>query len=750
MRRQLEDKLAKAPTPGLREKYRDGLRVLDEAYAVLNQLEDNSALPISQRNTSTEPRSVPGPILSSPSPSPLPAKKSNTRKETIMVAVIAVVLLTAGGWWVMKVRDENAVRQRAEEASRASQAAATKAEQTRQERLQAVTRSKLAELKINADAVEQDVRGVERKLAELRSDANNLANQTKGTKSIELLELQDKVSSHEEYLNWISPFLARHPSKVARVQAEEMINAHQIDEAARIANQAAEEFSKLEQEIATSRRQILATTGEVRIGSKPEGLAYRLTDRYGRKRSGKTPELLRDIPAGKVEVSISCPGFPDKSTLVTLGRSEKAEPTLEFIPAKVIFTSSVPNTHARLKEKEPEYTAPATFELPPGQHDIYYWVPSDKPGDSQDHPASLYENGAYILDLHEGEQLDFSLAPRLLGQVHLVSEPEGADIRAFSGGNKIGQAVPAFSQGYPEGNFVCTLELPGYFTQEVGVPVTWGKEVSRKVVLSRDDGTKVLGLGIILAADDTAEQAMRILARLAKAQAAGKIGAEALERLRPQINTHDGKVYVLDIQSGGPAENTGLQVGMVIDGYLEMDFAHPPTEKDQGRVPVIPLNGQKGLRELIALIRRGPLGREVILSHQAGISPITRQLLPKPPSGPLQLNEADSPPVCVNYVAANILSNYVKAVQSDQKDLAAGLLIAFRKVGQANQLAPAKVDLTVTEAGEPIDIVIVQLPEESLRQAVLDAVKQWKFTAGRKDGQPAAVRVQMAVNFTGR
>ena len=750
LRRQLEDKLAKAPTPGLRDKYRSNLKLLEEAYALLNQQGDHSDLPSVQRGTAPAIRPSPNPTATPSLSNTTPAKKSASLREPIIVAVVALALLSAGGWWVVKIREDSTNRQRSEDAARAGQAAAAKAEQARMDHLQATTRTKLAELKVNAEAVDQEVRAVERKLSELRSDANTVANQTKGNESIELLELKAKLSAHEEFLNWIVPFLARHSSKIFRLQAEEMLNAHQIDDAARITSQAVEEFAKLEQEIATSRRQILATTGEVRVTSKPEGLTYRLIDRYGRKRSGKTPEMLRDIPAGKVEVSVSCPGFPDKSTVVTLGRSEKAEPNLEFIPAKVIFTSSVANTHARLKDKEQEYTAPATFELPPGQHDVYYWVPSDKPGDSQDISTTLYEKGAYILDLHEGEQLDFSLAPRLLGQVHLVSEPEGADIRAFTGGNIIGRAIPAFSQGFPEGNFVCALELPGYFTEEVSVPVTWGKEVNRKVVLSRDDGTKVLSLGIVLAANDTAEQAKSIFAQLSKAQAAGKIGAEALERLKPQINAHDGKVYVVYIRPGGPAENSGLQVGMVIDGYCEMDFAHPPPEKARGVVPVIPLSGVKGLRDLVTLIRRGPLGREVILSHGANISPITRQLLPKPPSGPLQLNEADSPPVCVKYVAANILSQYVKAVQGDQKDLAANLLIAFRKAGQANQLAPAKVDLTVTETGEAIDIVIVQLPEESLRQAVLDAVKQWKFTAGRKDGQPAAVRIQMAVNFSSR
>ena len=49
LRRKLEDKIAKAPTPGLQVKYRTSLAQITEAFETLTLAADSSSLPVLQR-----------------------------------------------------------------------------------------------------------------------------------------------------------------------------------------------------------------------------------------------------------------------------------------------------------------------------------------------------------------------------------------------------------------------------------------------------------------------------------------------------------------------------------------------------------------------------------------------------------------------------------------------------------------------------------------------------------------------------
>src|SRR6478735_3050413 len=154
LRTRLEDKVAKAPTPGLKAKYRESLEEITIAFEALTLAADASALPMlnKQSAVSRQPSAppvggVPPPREASPKPA---AKKSGGGKEFIVVAVIALAVLGAGGWWVMKRSEENETKARlaAEakaEADHQAQVAKEKAERDAQLAKEKAEQEKLAQ-----------------------------------------------------------------------------------------------------------------------------------------------------------------------------------------------------------------------------------------------------------------------------------------------------------------------------------------------------------------------------------------------------------------------------------------------------------------------------------------------------------------------------------------------------------------------------------------------------------------------------
>ena len=124
LRAKLEDKIAKAPTPGLKEKYRETLAEITTAFETLALAADSSALPVLRRDAPQEARGerleargntapsseAPTSRASRPTPQAAPSRRSGG-KEFALVAVVAVLVLVGGGWWVMKTRAENLERQ---------------------------------------------------------------------------------------------------------------------------------------------------------------------------------------------------------------------------------------------------------------------------------------------------------------------------------------------------------------------------------------------------------------------------------------------------------------------------------------------------------------------------------------------------------------------------------------------------------------------------------------------------------------
>jgi len=121
LRARLEDKLAKAPTPGLKDKYRRSLEDITKAFETLVLAADASSLPVLHKQQAengepaTPPRSRPadaGPATPhSAVRTPQPSARKGGSREFLLVAALAVVVLAGGGWWVMKPRAERAERQ---------------------------------------------------------------------------------------------------------------------------------------------------------------------------------------------------------------------------------------------------------------------------------------------------------------------------------------------------------------------------------------------------------------------------------------------------------------------------------------------------------------------------------------------------------------------------------------------------------------------------------------------------------------
>ncbi len=363
LRTKLEDKIAKAPTPGLKAKYRETLEEITTAFETLTLAADSSSLPVTskqgagskeqgvQSSRSEELRS--SLATSSPLPAPSSARRKSGGKEFAIVAVIAIALLGAGGWFVMKTRAENAEKARlaaeaqAEAARRIAeaqaeaqrQAAAAKADQerlaevarldaerkrqaeeaerVRLEKLSAQLRADLAEAKVSWEAIEREERTAERRLTELRSDLRSMRDQPAGRQA----EAQALASAQQDYYTWLSDTLARHPARIARTRAEELLSARQPDDARAAVQEFAASLRTLEQEIPRQRSTLLDLDGEFALKTNPDA-TWSLTDAFGRTRAGKGPVEFKDVAIGRAEVRISKNGWPARAESVQIKRSE--------------------------------------------------------------------------------------------------------------------------------------------------------------------------------------------------------------------------------------------------------------------------------------------------------------------------------------------------------------------------------------------------------------------------------------------
>jgi hypothetical protein len=300
LRRKLEDKIAKAPTPGLQAKYRETLVQITAAFEILTLAADSSSLPVLEKPSAISRQPSAGdsafPRAAAPAAAaPIAKKKPGGNKEFVFVALIAVALLGAGGWWVLHLRAEKAeqVRLAAVAAEAKAQAeTAAKAEADRLASQATGLRTKLAETRVEWDALESDLRDAERRASELKSELRGARDLAPAGKA----ELSAQATAQEMYTAWLKNFLLRSPVKVARARTEELLQAKEVDAATESCAEMLASLAEVTHSVRETQNYFLNMTGALGFESTPSGVAWIMTDPYGRVTEGKTTATLNALP----------------------------------------------------------------------------------------------------------------------------------------------------------------------------------------------------------------------------------------------------------------------------------------------------------------------------------------------------------------------------------------------------------------------------------------------------------------------
>lgn len=264
LRARLEDRLVKAPTPALKDKYRRSLNEVTKAFETMVHAADGSELPVLQR---AEPqRAAPiavatGGSAGTPSSSTIsasPAKKPSGGKEFFVVALIAVLLLAAGGWWIANTRAANA--ERAAAAERLAEEEVR--EKERQDSAFARLRAEQAEAKIRWEAFERELQTADRRLSELRSDLRN----TRDLPAPRVAELEAQMSAQNAYVGWLQPWVTAHPAKTQLARLDALLSARSVDDASETGAELARALTAAGEELAERRAYFTTLTTIPELG----------------------------------------------------------------------------------------------------------------------------------------------------------------------------------------------------------------------------------------------------------------------------------------------------------------------------------------------------------------------------------------------------------------------------------------------------------------------------------------------------
>lgn len=395
LRRKLEDKIAKAPTPGLQAKYRESLGTITTAFETLTLAADSSTLPVLNRQpehanggAAANPAPPAGPAsvaTAAPPPRPTVKARSGGGREFVLVALIAVAVLAGGGWFVMQQRADKA----AAEAAALQQKREEEARAAAQARKIAELRTELATAKVAWDALENRLREAERRTSEAKSESRSFRDGPAAKKA----ELSAMARRHEMFSTWLNTLLATHPAKIARARAEQLLSDKLVTEAEDAVVEMREQMEYLQQRIPERANAMLDGTATVEIHSKPTSLKFVFTDAYGRQVEGVTPAKLSgqplsdlhdpkydgdtgdtEVPVGEFRTEPSVrffrPGWPD---IVKTGRTTLAGARFaaEFPEGKLQITAqpaSTPFVATNSLGWRATGTTPATLTVvPPGK-----------------------------------------------------------------------------------------------------------------------------------------------------------------------------------------------------------------------------------------------------------------------------------------------------------------------------------------------------------------------------------------------
>ncbi|AOS45788.1 PEGA domain protein [Lacunisphaera limnophila] len=501
LRRKLEDKIAKAPTPGLQAKYRESLADITTAFETLTLAADSSTLPVLQR----EQKRIEGRGQTAeggrtnPDPSSLPPAKQpkSGGKEFVIVALIAVVVLAAGGWWVMKTRAENkekariaaeekmvtekaavAAAQRAEserahdeaarlhaEEEKARAIVAAKAEQARLDQLGLKLRTRLSELNIALDAALRTEALAERELSDLKADERAVQREARGGVTPDLRAAQALVQAHDRYVTWLREHLAANPARVARARLEELVAAKAWEEGAAQIEAYSQAVAALQGSIPAKRTELLTLTGLLQVTAEPTEVDFTLKDVYGRTRTGRTPEVFDDVPIGAATVTFQREGWPAQSRPTIVRRDGTATVTGDLIGGGLALASrpfAVDYVVEGQGRTERGLTPATLADLPVGGYRITY-------------ARTGWPSEMVTAEVTRGGLTTCEATFAAPGSLKVESKPAGASV-SFDG--KVVGTTPLVLGDLPAGPVKVELALADYRPATLQGSIEFGRETT--------------------------------------------------------------------------------------------------------------------------------------------------------------------------------------------------------------------------------------------------------------------------------
>ena len=492
----LEDKIAKAPTPGLKVKYRESLAEITTAFETLTLAADSSTLPVLRRESESRGQKPETGSSSLPSAANRPpVAKRSAGREFALIGVIAVAVLGAGGWWVMKTRAENAEKERTAAAQKAAteekaalekkqaedarvaKETADRNEKDRQEKLLTQLRTRMAELNVAYDAVMGTSQAADRELSDLKSQERDLGRDAKAEPSPALRAVSAQVGAQTLLVNWMRDRLPTHPAKLARVKAEELISSRVADDA-RVAVEAyAAGVTQLQSDLAAARKDFFTLSSSLKLSATPARVGYTLQDAYGRISRGQTPVELVDVPLGSATVSFQREGWPDLKQNVMIKRGESATASADLVGG-ALTVDSTPAQMAFVIEGQGQTVrghTPAKFdELPVGAYAVTF---------QREGWADVKQNVSVGRGATAATRGEFSGG----GQIKLTSTPAGAEV--WSAGRKLGTTPLTLSEQGP-GNVAFELRLDRYLPAQATGTLKSSGQLELATTLTHDKLTK--------------------------------------------------------------------------------------------------------------------------------------------------------------------------------------------------------------------------------------------------------------------
>lgn len=389
LRRKLEDRIAKAPTPGLQAKYRTSLAEVTTAFETLTLAADGSSLPVlqpraagpaaadSDRATAVAPAAPETAPTTATTPAPrAKAQAAKSNREFVVVAVLAVVLLGGGGWWVVKTRAEKAEQAQLAHEAQLAKEAAEQAEADRLEKLSTQLRSQMAELNVAYNAQVRVEALAERELSDLKAQEREALRVAAGNLTPEVRALSARMRAQQGFVKWLHDTLPAHPATFARARAEELLSARAFDEAGAAVSAFDTELQNLQTDLAAARAD-LVVTGPIALQASHPGVQWKLTDAFGFTFSGTAPATLNDVALGKATVVFSHAPWPDQTLTAEVKREGEAELRATFLPATLQLALTPATATASIAGVSRDDDG--TWTLPPGVHQLEVTHPDFAP-----------------------------------------------------------------------------------------------------------------------------------------------------------------------------------------------------------------------------------------------------------------------------------------------------------------------------------------------------------------------------------